>query len=85
MLSSAEQATAKTLETLNLYHDAIKNYRNGDWSLAEKQLKALEKTAAANGESALIVLYALYKARIAQFKKVPPPANWDGVFNHDSK
>ena len=84
-LSSAEQATAKTLETLNLYHDAIKNYRNGDWSLAEKQLKALEKTAAANGESALIVLYALYKERIAQFKKVPPPANWDGVFNHDSK
>ena len=84
-LGSEEQATTKTLETLDSYHDVIKSYRNCDWSLAEKQLKALEKMTIDDGESAPIVLYALYKKRIAQFKKVPPPANWDGVFNHDSK
>ena len=84
-LSSAELATAKTLLTLDLYHDAIKSYRNCDWGLAEKHLKALGKMVIDDGESAPIVLYALYKKRIAQFKKVPPPANWVSVFNHDSK
>ena len=84
-LGNAEQLTTKTLETLNCYHEALKSYRNCDWALAEKQLKALETMTTADGESAPIVLYGLYKRRIAQFKKVPPAANWDGVFNHESK
>ena len=84
-LGNAEQLTTKTLETLNCYHEALKSYRSCNWALAEKQLKALETMTTADGESAPIVLYGLYKRRIAQFKKVPPAANWDGVFNHESK
>jgi adenylate cyclase len=81
-LGLAETLTKETVEALHLHQEMLQHYRNGDWSLAEKPLKALEKIATDDGNSALIVLY---KERIAQFKKVPPANNWDGVFNHDSK
>ncbi len=81
-LGNAEQVTQETLEALNLYHQAIKNYRNQEWNLAEKQLKNLEKLAVDDTKS---VLYSLYLARIKQFKKTPPNKNWDGVFNYETK
>ncbi len=77
-LGKAGELSAETLNTFNVYQEAIKHYRNGDLKLAEKQFKSLEKTE-------LHPLYALYLERIAQFKKVPPASNWDGVYSHESK
>ena len=80
-----EALTKEILDEIDCHQAMLKHYRNGDWTLAEKQLKALEKMAQDDGQSAPIVLYALYKQRIEQYKKMPPAANWDGVFNHESK
>jgi adenylate cyclase len=77
-LGNAETVSAAALAELNAYHEAIHCYRKQDWQLAEKQFKALEEMAPSP-------LYALYLARIAQFKKSAPSKNWDGVFNHESK
>lgn len=77
-LGKAGELSAETLNTFNVYQEAIKHYRNGDLKLAEKQFKSLEKAE-------LHPLYALYLERIAQFKKVPPASNWDGVYSHESK
>ena len=76
-LETAGELSAETLNTLNVYREAIKHYRNGDLKLAEKQFKSLEKAAPHP-------LYTLYLERIAQFKKVPPASNWDGVYSHES-
>jgi adenylate cyclase len=81
-LGNAEDVQAETLMELNLYHAALKFYRNQDWDLAEKQLKTLEKMTV---EDSNAPLYALYLARIKQFKKAPPAKNWDGVFTHETK
>ena len=78
----ADAVSTQALDALNLYHDALNNYRKQDWAKAEKQLKALELMATDESKSALT---ALYRQRIVQFKKTPPAKNWDGVFNHDSK
>jgi adenylate cyclase len=77
-LGTAEQLTKETLDELNLYSEALKHYANQEWSLAEKQLKNLEKTAAHP-------LYKLYLARIKQFKITPPDKNWDGVYTYETK
>ena len=77
-LGTAGELSAETLNTLNVYKEAIKYYRNGDLKLAEKQFKSLQKAAPHP-------LYTLYLERIAQFKKVPPVSNWDGVYSHESK
>jgi adenylate cyclase len=81
-LGNVEDVLAETLVELNLYHEALKFYRNQDWDLAEKQLKTLEKMVKIDGNAPL---YALYLARIKQFKKSPPAKNWDGVFTHETK
>jgi adenylate cyclase len=73
-----ENLTKEALGELNQYREAIKNYRNGDWELAGKQFKTLEKMF-------LHPLYTLYIERIKQFKKTPPGTNWDGVFTYESK
>jgi adenylate cyclase len=80
-LGLVEQVSKETLDELNLYHEMLKNYRNGDWTLAMKQIKSLEKMATDDNAP----LYALYAARIQQFKQVPPSKDWDGVFTYEHK
>ena len=81
-LDIAEQVTTETSEELNLYHEAIKSYRQQDWSLAEKQFKNLAKMAIDDTKSPL---YAMYLARIKQFRQASPGKNWDGVFIYETK
>ena len=78
----AETLTIEALDALNLHQEMLQNYRSSNWTLAEKQLANLKKMAQQDGKSVLLMLYS---QRIAQFKKVPPANNWDGVFNHESK
>jgi adenylate cyclase len=77
-LGTTEQVPQADLDELNLYHDALKNYRNQDWDLAEKQFKQLDKASQKP-------LYDLYLSRIKLFKRVPPTAGWDGVFTYEIK
>jgi adenylate cyclase len=77
-MGTAEQVQQEDLDELHLYHDALKNYRNQEWTLAEKQLQQLEKVCQKP-------LYDLYLARIKLFKRVPPEASWDGVFTYETK
>ncbi len=77
-LGTTDQVSAEQLSALNAYDEAIKQYRNGDFNLAEQHFKQLNKVAPH-------ALHALYLARIAQFKAEPPPKNWDGVYSHENK
>jgi adenylate cyclase len=77
-IGTSEQLSAELLASHHLYHEAIQHYRNADFKLAEQHFKQLDKQAPH-------ALNALYLARIAQFKKMPPAKNWDGVYSHESK
>jgi adenylate cyclase len=74
-LGKTDQMNSETLHELGLYEQALKSYRMQDWALASKQFKQLEDNA----------LSALYLSRIKLFKQTPPPKNWDGVFNYETK
>ncbi len=68
----------KELSTLADYEKALAGYRRCDWEIS-RQL--FEKLTEQKGE----LLYNAYLDRIERFKQEPPPADWDGVFDHLSK
>ena len=66
-------------DELRLYREAIKLYRNQEWDMAEMNFINLQKQSRSPG------LYKVYVERVAQYRKDPPPTDWDGVYTHTSK
>jgi adenylate cyclase len=65
-------------QTAAEFEAAYAAYQKQDWSAAEAALQALNARAPRP-------LYDIYLERIAHFREVPPPADWDGVFVYTSK
>lgn len=74
-LGKIGQVNAAQLQQLDLYNEALKSYKRQDWIAAAKLFKQLPDNT----------LHALYLTRIEQFKQTPPTANWDGIFNYETK
>ncbi|MGB9130642.1 MAG: adenylate/guanylate cyclase domain-containing protein [Thiobacillus sp.] len=60
------------------FEAAYAAYQKQDWDAAEADLRALNTRAPRP-------LYDIYLERIAHFREVPPPADWDGVFVYTTK
>ncbi len=60
------------------FSDAIAAYRQKDWDTAQGLLIKLRQD-----EDEL--LYNAYLDRVEQFRREPPPTEWDGVFEHLTK
>jgi len=69
---------ADTAAKLESFETALAAYRQKNWNLAELTLKKL-------GDRGGDLLYSMYLDRIERFRKEPPPADWDGVFEHLNK
>ena len=60
------------------FEAAYAAYQKQDWAAAEAALQTLNASAPRP-------LYDVYLERIAHFREVPPPADWDGVFVYTTK
>jgi adenylate cyclase len=60
------------------FETAFARYQAQDWDAAEAALAALNVRHPST-------LYDIYLERIAHFREVPPPADWDGVFIYTTK
>ena len=60
-------------EQLRLWNQTLRAYRGQQWDQADVNLINLQRMSPGHG------LYALYAERIAEFRRTPPPAGWDGV------
>ncbi len=69
----------KLLTEVELYQEALRLYRAGNWDLAELRFLALRERFPAK------TLYNLFIGRIQHFRKNPPPSGWQGIFDHQSK
>lgn len=78
-MDSKSALSNDAIDELKLYREALKLYRNQKWDLSEIQFINLQKMFP------LRSLYALYIARIGQFRLAPPAADWDGAFNFETK
>ena len=65
-------------EAAAAFETAYAQYQQQDWNAAEATLAALNARAPRK-------LYDIYLERIAHFREVPPPADWDGVFVYTTK
>lgn len=64
---------------LKLYGETMKLYRMQQWDMAELNFVNLQRTSRSPK------LYEMYAERVAHFRKEPPPSDWDGVFDHQTK
>jgi adenylate cyclase len=67
------------LDEIKLWHQTLRAYRAQAWDQVEVSLLNLQRM------NAKCELYVLYAERVAQFRRVPPPAGWDGVTSFDEK
>lgn len=69
---------ASELTELTTFSDAIDAYRRQDWDAAHSSIIKLSGEVSRQ-------LYYVYLDRIKAFRRQPPPADWDGVFEHLTK
>jgi adenylate cyclase len=77
MLSS--EASKALHDEVKLFHEVRRLYRKQDWDQAELQLMNLQRM------SPDTALYEIYTRRVINFRKNPPSADWDGVFDVQTK
>jgi adenylate cyclase len=69
------QLSAEKRDELETYDRALDAYRNKDWDTAQGIFEKLRTKSER-------LLYCVYLNRIVAFRAEPPPADWDGVFEH---
>jgi len=67
------------IEMSNLYHQALQHYRQQHWLEAKSRLQGLYQRVPS------CMLFQIYLGRIDEFIQHPPPANWDGTTNLETK
>jgi len=60
------------IENMNRHNQALKHYYNREWDSAEALFRELREKAQHDP------LYPYYLSRIEEFRKVPPPPDWQG-------
>ena len=74
-----EEVSAEWADRAIRFEAVLKMYRNRDWARAENTLKELQIEEPGSS------LYGLYRQRVKFFRSNSPPADWDGVYSHESK
>jgi len=72
-------STGAASEELELWDETLRAWRARRWEQVEANLKQLQHMAP-NCE-----LYRRYAGRVAEFRRNPPPDDWDGVTSFDEK
>ena len=67
-----------SLDRVKRFSDAIRAYRDQEWDTAQVLLDKLRQEQDDR-------IYNVYVERIGQFRRDPPPDDWDGVFEHLTK
>lgn len=75
--AEARQAALAEMETL------LTAYRFQAWDVAEQAAEALAARRLPHLD--LAVFTRLYRRRIADFRRQPPPADWDGIYTAETK
>ncbi len=78
-LVPVEELDPQWKKELKLFADTMRLYRAQQWDTAELNFVNLQRSSPSPGP------YKVYAERVAYFRKSPPPADWDGVFEHESK
>jgi adenylate cyclase len=79
LLETKNEAEQWQKETVHHYEDALALFEERDWKRAAKSFKNVLANNGADEPS------RIYLGRCKSYQKNPPPEDWDGVYNLDSK
>lgn len=78
-LAMLNEVSQEEFDELELYQEALDNYRNQNWTAAGLLFNELKVKYVARK------LYDVYLERLEFYRKNPPGAGWDGVFTFTTK
>jgi adenylate cyclase len=79
VVSTMATASPALISEMKQSDAALEKYLQQHWDVAEQQFQDLHT------RSPETKIYKIYLERISEFKKNPPPADWDGIYAHASK
>ncbi|MCL2791807.1 MAG: CHASE2 domain-containing protein [Spirochaetaceae bacterium] len=79
LVETMEDATDKQKETIMRFEKALDLYENREWENAAKIFQSVLEISPNDAPS------GIFLKRCAAYKENPPPKNWDGVVNLESK
>lgn len=79
LLARSGDLDARQQAMLAQHQEALQQYRAGDFSAALRAFRALEDTFPEDAVA------TVYRERCETFLQAPPPADWDGVYQLESK
>jgi adenylate cyclase len=74
-----QELDANWKKELKLHADTMRLYRSQQWDMAELNFVNLARMSRSPK------LYETYAKRISTFRATPPPADWEGIYDHQSK
>jgi adenylate cyclase len=78
-LGLESEVARPVLDELRIWNQALRAYRAQQWDQVEVHLLNLQRMSPGCG------LYQVYAEKVAERRRVPPPAGWDGVTVFDDK
>jgi adenylate cyclase len=75
LIDEKSAADARTLEAVEIFHQAQALFEGRQWDEAAKRFEEVQKILPADGPA------DVFLKRCREFKKKPPPDDWDGVFS----
>ncbi|MDA0663122.1 MAG: adenylate/guanylate cyclase domain-containing protein, partial [Proteobacteria bacterium] len=80
LLGGADFASSPEFVAIKALHkEFISEYRHQHWDISEGKMAECRKMAR-DMDLGMDVLYDMYKERIDEYREVPPPIGWDGVY-----
>ena len=79
LLGRTGELVTGTLELAHEFEDGLKAYREREWAAAAERFQRCLEMRPADRPS------AIYMERIAEMRRSPPPANWNGVWHLSKK
>jgi adenylate cyclase len=81
LLGTEDEAEDPSFKEMQKHmQELLTSYRSRKWVAAGKALKELRQLNTTRFTVDLSTLIKLYENRIREFRKNPPPKNWDGVY-----
>ncbi|MCF7929219.1 MAG: CHASE2 domain-containing protein [Spirochaetales bacterium] len=75
LVDERSETPSEMNEAIEVFHEGLKHFEEKSWDKAENRFQEVKRILPEDGPS------NLFLDRCKKFKKKPPAANWDGVFN----
>jgi adenylate cyclase len=79
VLETVDRAAPEQLKKVEIFHEGLDIFERRDWTSAAALFESVLNIVPDDGPA------ELYRKRCEEYRKTPPAADWDGVYNMSQK